>query len=1034
MTLLFSYIGKKDVEYKATSNFMKITLEDNVVELGEVVTTGYSRVRRADYVGSAYSIKGEEISKGGVSSLDQLLAGNIPGVYVNSTGMVGGNVTVKVRGTSTLLGSKSPLWVVDGVIQREPMAAFNNGNSFNYSNNDSNLRDIAANAISWLNPEDVESVTVLKDASATAIYGSEAANGVIVVTTKRANSGRTTVNYVGEVSLGQKPSYSMYNQMNSKELMNFSLENYNSYLSYPSKPLPIGFVGIIEKLHDKEISMDEFKKEYNTMETMNTDWFDILFRNTLSNKHTLILSAGNDKIQSRISLGANFTDGEAKGNTLSQYYANSENTFHFPHRIVANVILKGSIRDAKGFAYGVDPFSYAYNTARTIRATDDDGNYVYHSKYGYTSHAVSLLNTYQYNILNELANTGNNTSTKIFGFSSDLQIPIIRNFRYKGLFSYDYSSNNIKAWAGERSFYISQIRGYNYGAYQDNSNEELSSPLPYGGLLHTENMTSSNWTFRKDFINDNLFKDIHRLTLQAGFEMRSSSYKGNIQSQYGYMKSRGETFAAVPLQMYQYGNTKTKYDNTLYDDMRSSQQIVNRINNYLSGYLFGVYSYKQRYIANASCRVDASNRFGQDRSKKWSPTWSVGLKWNAKEEVFLKNVDGIDMLNLSASYGYQGNSVEEVSPYLIANMSRFDNYFGQYTMTIKSLPYADLSWEKTKTYNLSLETGLFHNRLNIDFEYYHKHSDVLSNVAVGYENGVSSSVVPGAIIINKGYELTANLVLVRNNDWNWQVSFNAAKTMNSMSFDNSKYTLNDYLLGKALSDGKSYGTLYSFKLKGLDANDGTPLFDLGKNTDGTDYDGTAVNKITDKPTDYLVATGKLIPDINGGFNTRLTWKEWTLYTQFQMIFGGSGRLPFLYNYTQNNGTPYAESNVSRLLINRWKQTGDEKTTDIPSVPGIGRTHGQYCPSETNVYNPYYFYCYSDKMVAKTDMIRCSQIALQYDLPSSCLRRLNVNRLSLRCGISNPFFIAFDKSWHGVDPETGSWPVRKMYTFTINLSF
>ena len=1040
--MTFSMIGRREQIVPINGRtVVNVVMREGATDMDEVVVTGYSTVRRGDYIGSANTVKEEDIHTGGVSSIDAMLQGKIPGMLVtNTTGRVGAAPKIRVRGTSTLLGNREPLWVVDGVIQRDLLPNYMNDNGLKFSNNDAEMREVASNAISWLNPGDVETITVLKDAAATAIYGSAAANGVIVITTKKAKAGNLQVSYSNEVTMGLRPSYALYDQMDSYEMMQFSYENYKNHMSYPSKPLPIGFAGLIQQLIEGEIKMEEYKAGFNEMERQNTDWFDILFRNSLSHKHNVSVTGGSDKIQSRASIGFEQTFGEAKGNDLDQWTANLTTTFRFNHGIVANVSLKGSIRDVDNFAYGVDPFSYAYNTSRVIPNTDENGEFVYHNKFntiGESSRAVALLDNYSFNIENEIANTGMRSLDKKFGASIDVEVPVFRNLRYKGLFSYDLGSSSLKSWATERSFYAAQYRGYDYNEYAANSPEYLSSPMPIGGVLHTEDYQSDDMTIRNDFTYDNLFADRHRVTLQAGFEMRSSKLTGNLDTRYGYVRERGEGFASVPDRHYIHGaTTGNEEKNALIDEMRKLRQVKNRVSNYMSGYFLGVYSYDHRYIVNVSARIDASNRFGQDNNKKWQPTWSVGGKWRAANESFAQNWNLIDMLDFSISYGYQGNTVEDISPYLIAGMGQWSEHYQQYIMNVKSYPYPGLGWEKTHTVNYSVEAALLNNRLNFVFEYYDKLSDILSERPIPWENGAKKTKVAGAQMRNRGYDFIVNVVPVRTENWTWQLSVNAGKVMNETRHNDIVNTLTDYLNGTAVVNGKSTTTLYSVKFKGLDQTDGTPLFDLGKDIDGSDYPGTSKNKITDDPLDYLVRTGKLTPDFNGGLNTRITYRQWSLQANFSIQFGGSGRLPKLYDYESNRGVPYPETNVSRQLKNRWQKPGDDTT--IPSVPGVGRYgdmfNGQFLPSETSPYNPYMLYYFSDLRVAKTDMIRCNQLAISYEFGDTVLSRTGLGRLGLKLSTTNPFFIAFDKAWKGIDPETGNWPLRRMFVFSLSASF
>jgi len=1036
LMLEVSFLGheRRTVAIDGQTQF-RITLSESVQQIDGVVVTGYSNIRRSDYAGSAYTVYMDDIQLGGVASVDAMLQGVIPGLLVSFTsGQVGSTPSVRVRGTSTLLGNKEPLWVVDGVIQRDLLPSFTMEQSSTFSNNNEELRHLASNAISWLNPGDIETLTVLKDAAATAIYGSSAANGVIVITTRRAEAGQISVNYNNEFSLGLRPSYGMYDRMNSQEIMEFSWQNYKSGMSYPTQPLRIGFYGILEQLLNKEIDMAEYNRLYNEMEGMNTDWFKILFRNSFSHKHNLSISGGTDRIQTRASIAADLTNGEAKKNSSEKYSANISSTIRFNHGILVTASVLGSIRDVDGYAYSVNPFNYAYETSRVIPSRNEDGTYYYHTRFGNQSRAINGRNIYNYNVENELETTGSRNLDKTMGARLDIQVPIFSNLRYKGLFSYNAGSSSIKTWATEKSYYIAQFRGYDYNEFGANSPEQQSSPLPFGGLLRAEDYQANDYMWRNDLIYDNLFKGLHRTTFQGGFEMRSSSRTGNANTRYGYMRDRGETFAAVPLQHFQNGAIGgSRMDNVLIDRMRTEHKVVNRVANYVSGYFLGVYSYDRRYVVNASARVDASNRFGQDQNKKWAPTWSVAGKWRAAEESFTDGWDWLNFWDMTASYGYQGNAVEEVSPHLIVGQGSFDNYYKQYTLgNIRSMPYPYLGWEKTHTVNFSVEGSFLNNRIGFIAEYYNKQSDVLSSRDVPLENGNDRWYVPGARMRNKGYEFVFNVVPVRSGDWTWQLSVNASRTESRLTHNDRINTLDDFLDANSIVNGDPYSAIYSFKYIGPDAADGTPTFDLGKAPNGEDaYDWTRPLRLTEDPLDFLVRTGKLTPDFFGGFNTRLTYRNWTLNAQFSMRFGGSGRLPMLYDYTRNSGVPYPEVNVSRQLKDRWKQPGD--ASDIPSVPGVGRTSA-YIPSTTNIFNPYRLYHFSDARIAKTDMVRCEQIAVSYDFDRNFLERTGVKRLNMRLSVTNPFFVAFDKAWKGVDPGTGSWPLRRMFVLSLNSSF
>ncbi|MDR3245610.1 MAG: SusC/RagA family TonB-linked outer membrane protein [Prevotellaceae bacterium] len=1017
-TLVFSLIGMKQVEMAYSGEpIMNIVMEEEIQNLDDVIVTGYMNIDKGSYVGAVYSVKVDEIKIAGEATIDQMLQGVVPGMQVlMSSGQVGATPKIRIRGTSTILGNQEPVWVVDGVIQLDPLPMQEGSGSL--AGDLTELREIASNSISWLNPNDIETITVLKDASATAIYGSKAANGVIVITTKRAKPGNISASYSGNYSIGQKPGYGLYDLMNSQELMQFAHEIYRERSRYTLDVLPIGYANLMYRLQNKEIDNATFAAEYAVMENRNTDWFDLLFRNTFNNSHNLSVSGGNEKITNRTSFSIQNQLGEAKGNDLSSYSASSNTTIKLGNRLTVNFLLNGSIRETNGFAYGVNPFNYAYNTARTIPMYGDDGNLFYHEKRGETSTVQANKYSYLYNIQNEIDNSGNKNTTKSLSSTIDVRLKLLKNIEYQGLLSYSASSAEIKSFATELSYYITQKRGYEYESVLPNSREELASRLPYGGLVQIENAHNNGYTLRNSLVYNDRFSDLHRLTVQLGSEMRSTLTQGNTATRYGYLRYRGEGFAPVPLSPATITNSGAE---NLNEAMRLNSRIVDRESNYVSEYFSAVYGFDERYILNVNARVDASNRFGQDENKRFQPTWSAGVKWRVANEHFLDRLTWFNSFDLSASYGYQGNAVEAVSPYLVATDGGLSSFVKQYTLNIKSLPYPDLGWEKTNTWNLSLDFAMWDNRFNATVNLYEKNSDILASREVPVENGQNNATIMGSKMINKGYDLIVSLIPIRTKNFTWQFSVNTGIARNTLKNNGRVNVLNDYLSGQAIVSGEAYSTFYSFAFDGLDGVNGRPLF---KNMDIDP---------SDNDLNYLVKTGKLEPDFSGGFNTMFRYKNIALRAQFAMSMGGQRRLPVFYNAT---GAPTPEQNAPRILQERWRTPGDEVYTNIPSIPegNINRVN-IYLPTLTSSYmSPYTMYNQSDLRIGDTDFVRCRQISLSYEFDRKLLRKIYAKRLNISLSMSNPFMITFDKSWRGYDPETGGWPARRTTSLSISTTF
>lgn len=1032
----FNFVGMANQSVKITAGIKPLLIKmaiDNA-HLQEVVITGYQSIDKSRYVGAVSQVKMDETLINGEVSIDQMLQGAVPGMTVQmNTGQVGAAAKIRVRGTSTLLGNKEPLWVVDGVIQRDPFP-MNDGDE-TLSGDAENLRLIAGNSISWLNPNDIETITVLKDASATAIYGSKAANGVIVITTKKPTNEQLSVSYSGTYTVGQKPNYGMYNLMNSQEKMQLSREIVDENLSYSSNVLPIGYSHLMDQLQSKEITYDEFVSTFRKYEYQNTDWFDLLFRNSFSQQHSLSVSGGSKKLMHRVSFNYSKTDGEAKGNSVTSFSFNSNSILRLSDKFQVSLSLKGSDREADGFAYGVNPFTYASTTARTIPAYNEDGSLFYHTKYGGSSAGV-YANTYylNYNILNELDNTGNTSANKMLGASIDLEWELLPGLKYQGLYSYSTTSSEVKSWATELSYYIANIRGYEYDDPNilPNGALEQSSRLPFGGLLQMDNMTNRNYMFRNSLVYNQLFNKKHSLSLNLGIETTSDKNSGNANKRYGYLRYRGERFADLPIPTMKFGGSGTWGETAakaLYEEMRLGNTITNRENNQLSEFFTGVYAFDNRYVVNFNARLDASNRFGQDSKKKFRPAWSAGVKWRLGNEHFMQQTI-FDAIDLSASYGYQGNAVETVSPYLIATDGGLNSSTNLYTLKVKSLPYLNLGWEKTKSWNMGIDLSFFQGRFSLMANMFGKNSDVLSNRNIPAENGMATSVIFGTKMENRGYELTASIIPIKTKDFTWQLSMNTGITRNRLKNNERTNTLNDFLYGNAIVEGEAYSTLWSFAFDKLDGSDGKPLF---KNLD--------IDK-TDDPRDFLVKSGKLEPDFSGGLFTQFRYKNLSLQANFSVSIGGQKRLPDLYDMGNGQyGLPLPDQNSSRWIIDRWRNPGDEEFTVYPSLPTKEKTTSTntvdgslHLPYSAEIYSRYEAYNLSDIRVADADFIRCRQISLNYQFTNKMIERLSLQYLRLGLSMTNPFLITFDKKWDGYDPETGGWPARKTISLVLNATF
>lgn len=746
--LIFSFLGMKtrEVKYVGQKEIL-VLMEEDIKGMDEVIVTGYQRIRKSDIVGSTNTVKREDLFFDGTNSIEQMLQGKLPGMLVmNTSGLVGKRQKVRVRGTSTLLGNQEPVWVVDGIIQEDPIPfksreldALGNISQDNFDM----VKDFIGNAIAWLNPNDIEDITVLKDASATVMYGVKAANGVILIKTKRGKAGRMSVNYSGNLAITPRLTYEKMNLMNSKERVDVSREIYARGVTSNQRPLEsIGYEGLLGRYLAKEISYDEFDREVKKLETVNTDWFDLLFRNSVSMNHSLSVSGGTDKISYYGSVNASENRGTSIGNESSSYSAALNFSAKLGKKVNLSFGVNASTSETKGY-YQVDPYGYATKTSRVIPCFTEEGkNYFYKD-----------VNGWMYNILHELSMTGNKNTNNSMGASVNFRWDILKGLQFESSFGLNTSNVVGESYADEQSQYITKLRMYEFGTQRPADYLYKKSPLPHGGELNTTENRNFNYTWRNVLSYNYVLAEKHRFSLMVGQECRSNKYDGVSSTIYGYYPGRGKSVSMPPIMILKPGNNEDEY---IANDFlnRFNTVITDRKSNYVG--LFGSFSYgfNERYILTASLRSDASNRFGQDTRNRFLPVWSIGGRWNVHNEPWMQNQRVISDLNFRASYGWQGNVAENYGPDLIARVGSGKTTIdqlrtGEYMMFIKSLPYGNLRWEKTKTINLGTDFGLFENKVTWTVEYYYKKTeDMIVEKQVPYAYGVASMPINGGNMSN----------------------------------------------------------------------------------------------------------------------------------------------------------------------------------------------------------------------------------------------------------------------------------------------
>ena len=1037
--LVFSYLGTKTVKMKITKELIsqpiEVVLKTDDAMLAEVtiVEDGYNRLPRKDMVGAFTTVKADDIMMPAYQTIDQMLQGKVAGMsVVNSSARVGASPKITIRGTSTILGNSDPLWVVDGVIQEDPL-------SIDMSSAiTSDMRELIGNQISWLNPQDIDNITVLKDASATAIYGSKASNGVIVITTKKGTPGRISVNYNTNVSVRERPTYEMYDFMNSYERIQFSKEAYEAGVRYQNEPLPqiYTYEGLMSMFNKRMITEDQFATYLQRLETVNTDWFDLLTRNSVSQSHNLSVSGGNDKYTYNASLGYQNNKGYEIGNQNDQITARLSINSTINDKLSISAQMNGSVRDADGYGAGVNPYTYAMNTSRAIPAFEENGERAFYSNY-YTYQYNTLLgskNQYSYNIFNEMENSYSANRGTNFNASVNLSYKILSWLTYQGTASMAITNNKSESYAGEKTSRVEQLyRGYPYGSEKAGSDKFNAALMPYGGVLNQANSqgvsysTSHRLQFSKEFTQN------HRLNAMLGMEIRSSESVSEGNTVWGYVPERGSILVSptIPGNFKPIGSDVTIGWGALAQLYNGAWNKMSTTTNYMSFFATLAYAFKNRYVININVRSDASNRFGQDVNKQFDPTWSFGASWKIAQEPFMiEKLPWLDQLNLRASYGIQGNVVNSLSPDMIVRYQGLLQSYNEYYLTISSLPNKQLKWERTKSLNLGADVALF--GITMNFEYYYKSSNAIIRQDIAQEYGMSTMPLNGGMISNSGLEATVNFTPIRNNNIAWTIGLNAGKNWNKSQSDDrtakaDELTHINFLNGsndRPLKKGYPLSAFWSYKFTGLDSKTGYPTFE-NATYDDVDGDGSV------DPTTFLVYSGQSEPDFSGGFNTRLRWKDFNIGLDFAVALGAKKRLPNPYSTFTYGKMPDIFSNLSKELNNRWKQPGDEAHTNIPGLyTSVRDLYNLNLPN--GLYdNIYSMWAQSDVRVADASFLRCTQLSLSYSVPRAICQKIGLARIQFSANINNLFVIASD-DWKGYDPELGYSIQPRIYSLGLSL--
>ncbi len=1035
-SVIISYVGYKKKTITVTSqnakSFATIFLESDQKALDEVVVTGYQKIDRRLFTGAASKIKADDAKVDGVVDVSRMIQGKAAGVQVtNVSGTFGAAPKIRVRGASSIFGNQSPLWVVDGVVLEDVVEVSADDLS------SGNATTLISSAVAGLNSDDIENYQILKDASATALYGARAMNGVIVITTKKGKKGNVKVNYTGEYTTRMKPSYETYNIMNSQDQMSVDLElQQKGYLNHAEISRAKNG-GVFFKMYDLINTYDKKTNTYglaNTPEARaqylqnaelrNTNWFDVLFRNTIQQNHSLSISLGTDKARNYTSISFYNDPGWTKSDNVKRFTANTNCTFDLSSQLTVGVSANISVRNQRAPGtldrtanvvegafnrdFDINPFSYALNSSRTL----------------------SPLTTYRMNyadfsILNETANNFIDLDMTDVKFQGDLSYKPFKELELSALGAFRYVKNtqehqildNSNMPLAYRAAQDATIASKNNFLYHDPDNVDALPEivLPEGGFFNSEDNKLLNYYFRTTANFNKIYNDVHIVNAMVGQEVKYTDRQNRFAKGVGYQYSNG----GIP-----------------YVDYRLLRQMIEGGDNYYGMSemydryvaLFGTasYSYNGTYVFNATARYDGSNRLGRSRSARWLPTWNLSGSWNVANEAFLRDNETISTLSVRGTYGL----VASMGPATNAlTIFRNEMTYRPFTsekenkIYIESLENSELTWEKQHELNVGFDLGLFKNRLSLSLDAYQRRGfDLIGMVRTSGIGGELTKFANYANMSSHGIEFSLNTKNISTRDFTWATNLTFSYNTNTITNLKSQPRIIDMVSAEgAAREGYPVRGLFSVKFDGLN-QEGLPTFI-------NEYGDKTISNIWFQERDSinnLKYEGSIDPKYMGGFESSFTYKNLKLDLFFTYQFGNVIRLnpSFKSEYSDLDAIPTE-------FKNRWMLPGDENYTNIPVIPS-SRQNSDF-PDLNIAYNAYN---YSDVRVAKGDYIRLKDISISYDL-KTLAKKMNVSNIQLKLVTTNVWLMYADKKLGGQDPEffrSGgvAMPMPRQFTFSLRV--
>lgn len=1000
--IVVSFLGFETIEREvdASGGPLVLHLKESRNQLAEVVvSSGYQQLNRERATGSFVQLDSALLNRRVSTDVLSRLRDVVPGLVFNSVGSNRENQTnILVRGQSTITSRTDPLIVID---------------NFPY---EGDLRNI--------NPNDVESISILKDAAAASIWGARSANGVIVITTKKGKVHQAPlVSFNASLTVGDKPDLFYYPQIASADFieMEKTLFARGFYTSAETSADKTSLTLVAELLIAKrdgkmEPAQADARIEALKQYDVRHDFTQYFYRKSVDQQYALSVSGGGQDQRYYLSAGFDRNLQSLMGNDYSRVSLNATNTYSFAHQrleLTTGVYYTGN---KAGLNYQEPSAVYRSSSGLLYpyaRLADEDGNALpvavdYRPSFIEEAGRQGLLD-WEYKPLEEIGFADNTSKETAYRLNSALKFKAFPFLSATVLYQYGREVTDRRYLRSQQTYYTrNQINRLTVV----NANGSLTYPVPLGGILDAGRETAQSHNLRAQLNLDKRWGRDHELTAIAGWEVSERTTTGNSSRYYGYDDVHGASKPVnYDLAYVSYVNPASR--NNRIADGSSFTDLNDR---YLSSYGNAAYTYRQRYTLSASARLDQSNLFGVETNQKGVPLWSAGLSWNVVREDFY-HWQWLPVLRLRATYGYNGAVDKSLSAYTTAvYISGTNNWTGLPSAMIQNPPNPGLRWERVKVLNLGLDFALKKDVLSGSVEYYRKKGiDIIGSTPYAPQTGITSFKGNTAGTLGRGVDLSLNS---RNIDrafkWYSSLLFSVAKDQVQKYLDRSA-DVNRYLSSSFTVplEGKPLYAVYSYRWAGLDPQTGDPQGYL----DGeVSKDYTAIFAAA-RP-ENLLYHGPLRPVTYGAFRNTFSYRGLSVSANI------SYRLGYFFRRESINYSTFLAGNGGHGdYYRRWQKPGDENRTDVPSVPEV-----------TNA-NRNTFYTYSEVLVEKGDHIRLEDIQAGYDLDRRRQRWLPFRNAQLYLYMTN-LGLLWKAAKGDIDPDyTSRWsfPAARTVAFGFKAS-